>query len=198
MYSLRQKLPILFYASVIISTVPINNVTAQSSNCLNYWINFKTGQEECIKFSSNGVVQLDNPVTEATTNTSSDLAGYTLITVTDNGDKIYSGNKAFKRYKDTGYGFTGARIRVLTLYKKPKSSANKKIDYYHVNCNSLMMTLESTFDFDSSGNIVSGTTFGMATATRYQSTAPSPKIVVQPETLGYEIHQFACRANVTK
>lgn len=194
-----QKVSILLSASILIPLLPIGGVTAQTSNCLNYVINPKTGQETCINFDRNSIELSPNRVPTDSITPSTDRPGYTLITVSNNGDKIYSGNKAFKRYKDTGYGFTGARITVWTFYKKPKTNgANRKSDSYQVDCNSPVMTLNSTFDFDSSGNIVSGTNFGMTTATRYQSTAPSPKIVVQPRTVGYEIYNFACSASVTK
>ncbi|MBD2280060.1 hypothetical protein [Aphanizomenon flos-aquae] len=194
-----QKYLLLLPVSTLIPLLlPIGAVTAQSSNCLNYMVNPKTGQEECINFSSSGVKISPNPVPTDAIDPSTYRAGYTLITVSKNGYQIYSGNKAFKRYKDTGYGFTGARIIVWTFYKKPNNGASRKSDFYHVDCNSLVMTLESTFDFDTSGNIVKGTSFGMTTATRYQSKAPYPKIVVQPGTVGYEIHNFACSAKVKK
>ncbi|WP_341532282.1 hypothetical protein WKK05_41245 (plasmid) [Nostoc sp. UHCC 0302] len=147
-------------------------MSAQS--CTNYWINPKTGNEEC--FGSGALP------TAPAQQTTEEIPGHKLIAVNTAGDKIYARINSLKRSSERQGWQNRGYLVVITKYAYPveHGGAVESSSSYAANCNYPSLSLRGYTTYAPDKYILDSVS---------GSTPMSP---VQEGTSGYGIWQYIC------
>lgn len=120
--------------------------------------------------------------------------GYVKVFEGRNGDRAYIRLNSIKKFNR--YGENKVHFSLTTFFGRMKvGGAVKDNAIYDADCDSYSMSLRSLYTYDPNNEIVDGLSCGAGSSSRYQTTAPSPLITVQPNTLGYAAWEYVCGSN---
>lgn len=167
--------------------------TAQNTSCSNSWINPKTGLEDCLDRQLSGRSSkndANNHSRKKQSSNVSDLPGYIKLTETRQGDKIYIETKSIRVYKKLRWHTVD--FEMMTKFGIPDKGSRKRVISYSADCDTNTLSMKSIYNYDDYNQIIDGTTFGMTTASRFQSTMSPPQVIVSPNTVGYAAFEYVC------
>ena len=120
----------------------------------------------------------------------SDLPGYIKIAETKYKDKVYvraDNIRIRKQLRRHTVGFS-----LLTKFSSSDDGVWKRSIAYTADCNTNVLHMSSYSDYGDNNQIIDSKTFGMTTASRYQSRAKAPQSIAYPNTAGHVALKYVC------
>ena len=186
------KVGLLLIVGSIIFSVSKASI-AQNTSCSNSWINPKTGLENCLDRQLSGHPSNNNTNNQNRKKQSSnisDLPGYIELAETRQGDKVYIEADTIRVYKKARWHTVD--FQMMTKFGIPDQGSRKRVISYSADCDTNTLSMKSIYNYDGYNQIINGTTFGMTTASRFQSTMSPPQVMVSPNTVGYAAFEYVC------
>ncbi|MBE8968702.1 hypothetical protein IQ277_21510 [Nostocales cyanobacterium LEGE 12452] len=184
-----KKLALSAIAVFGISSFSLPTVLAQSSGCSNYWVNPSSGKEECLDGRS-----LPPQASQVVPQQQKEPDGSVKVFEGRNGDRAYIRLNSIRKF--ARYGQNRVRFSLTTFYEHMQVGGSVKNNaIYYADCNSYSMKLDTFTKYDANNQIVDSISYNNTSSSPYQSTAPSPVLAVQPNTLGYAAWEYVCGSN---